>query len=170
MLAVLMLQLFVQLHLLLYRPKFVLNVHPCFFTPFPYLRLGGIFSGKRIRTNRQPVANQGFSDLSLLCHKGTPSPRWRSSREWTPRRSPASWGTTAQASPWTPTPTSPGRCRRTPPKGWVTLSPKRCKIPRKRKRKYRSQRPVLPQNFPVWVLFGSKQKGTKFKQIKLSKK
>ena len=29
------------------------------------------------------------------------------------------WATTAQASPWTPTPTSLGRCRRRPPKGWA---------------------------------------------------
>ena len=40
--------------------------------------LGAIFSGKRIRTNRQPVAMQWFSDLSLLCHKGTPSQRFYS--------------------------------------------------------------------------------------------
>ena len=36
------------------------------------------FSGKRIRTNRQPVATQGFSDLSLLCHKGIRSQSWPS--------------------------------------------------------------------------------------------
>ena len=36
---------------------------------------------------------------------------------------PASWGTTAQASRWTLTPTSPGRCRRMPPRGWAASSP-----------------------------------------------
>ena len=32
-----------------------------------------VFSGKRIRTNRQPVATQGFSDLSLLSERTPPN-------------------------------------------------------------------------------------------------
>ena len=39
-----------------------------------------------------------------------------------------------------------------------------------KKRKYRIRHPVLPQNFPVWVLLGSKQKDAKFRQTKLNKK
>lgn len=50
--------------------KFVPNVQPCFSTSFPDPHFEGVFSGKRIRANRQPVENTGFSDLSLLCHEG----------------------------------------------------------------------------------------------------
>ena len=65
-------------------------MQPWFFTPSRRPHLRAVFSGKRIRTNRQPVATQGFSDLSLLCHKGIPSPQgwWNkmsqsaSSRTW----------------------------------------------------------------------------------------
>ena len=50
--------------------KFVLNVQPCFIPPLYTPILGAVFRGKRIRTNRQPVAMQGFSDLSLLYRMG----------------------------------------------------------------------------------------------------
>ena len=51
--------------------KYVLNVLPCFFTPSPDPHLEDHFLGKRIRTNRQPIANTRYLDLSLLRHKGT---------------------------------------------------------------------------------------------------
>ena len=61
-----------------------------------------------------------------------------------------------QASRWTPTPMSRGRCRRRPPRGWAVSWPsKRYKKSSKRKRKYRDQRPVLPQNSAFGSGFGS---------------
>ena len=68
------------------------------------------------------------------------------------------WATTAQASPWPPTPTSLGRCRRRPPKGWAASWPRRYKKSRKGKRKYRASQPGTSSKFLVWVLFGSKIK------------
>ncbi len=49
---------------------------------------------------------------------------WRSSRVWTSKRCPTSWGTIARASRWTPTPTSPGRCKRRRRTAWAASSPR----------------------------------------------
>ena len=49
---------------------------------------------------------------------------WPSSRGWTSRRCPTSWATTARASPWTPTPTSPGICGRRLRTGWAASWPR----------------------------------------------
>ena len=65
-----------------------------------------------------PIAPQGLSDWSLLCHKGTRSPRWRSRTAWISRRSPVCWGTTTRVSPYAPTHTPPGRCRTRRRKPW----------------------------------------------------
>ena len=67
----------------LFRQCFVIHLYPLqslenlsfkcspgFSSPLVDPVLGPFFSGKRIRTNRQLLATQGFSDLSLLCHKG----------------------------------------------------------------------------------------------------
>ena len=98
-------------------------MQPSFITPLRSPQFRAFFSGKRIRTNRQPVAPQGFSDLSLLCHKGTPSQSWHSRTAWTSKLYPPCWATTPQGSPWTPTPMSPPRCRPKPPTQSAVFSP-----------------------------------------------
>ena len=45
---------------------------------------------KEQRQTDQPVATQGFSDLSLLCHKGTHFLLRLWNMEWTSRPSPPS--------------------------------------------------------------------------------
>ena len=84
---------------------FVVKVQPSFFAPFHRPDFRAVFCGKRIKTNRQPLANQGLSDLSLLCHKGIPSVRICSGRASTSRVCSTSWDTPAPASPWMSTPT-----------------------------------------------------------------
>ena len=60
---------------------------------------------------------------SLLCHKGTRSPRWPYRTVWTSRPSPECWDITAPGSRWTPTPTSPSWRRKKPPIRWAVSSP-----------------------------------------------
>ena len=95
------------------------TVHLTFWQPSSCLFLPGKLMEKEQGQTVQPVAPQGLSDLSLLCHKGTPSLRWPCKTVWTSRRSPVCWGTTTRASPSAPTPTPPGRCRTRRRKPWA---------------------------------------------------
>ena len=90
---------------------FVVKVQPSFFAPFHRPDFRAVFCGKRIKTNRQPLANQGLSDLSLLCHKGTPSPRWHCRMAWTSKPCPRCWAISPLDLRWIPTPTSQTGCR-----------------------------------------------------------
>ena len=74
-----------------------------------------------------PLHRKGLSDLSLLCHKGTPSPLLPCKTAWTSRRYPVCWGTTTRDSPSAPTPTPPGRCRIKRRKPWAASWHKSCK-------------------------------------------
>lgn len=103
--------------------EFVVNVQLCFITPSPEPRFEGFFSGKRIKTNRQPFAIQGFSGLSLLYRKGTPLRHWRSKTAWTSRPCPVCWATTQQASRWTHIHMLPLRQRKKRQTRWAISSP-----------------------------------------------
>ena len=125
---------------LLNSKKFVPQVLLWYFISSRRPHLRAVFSGKRIGTNHKPIVPQWVSDLSLLCHKGIPTPWWAIESGDDIKIVQGNLGHATATFTLTSTPTPRRRCASSPLTGW-NVSSNRCPRPSSNKGKI-SKSPV----------------------------